>query len=293
MDGGVLGSYTMNALSIFFLLTPTVGAVLAGVVVAVMNRNEVLEDSSLIRQFVVVMLACSVILFGASKTHSVRMRIDPVYKLQTELNTDPVLQAIKEHAPDDGRKLEELLVLGTSEGHTLAQAKALTRPVLVTWARYRVGFAEHKATLQWAQVHIDALKELRDKDPALCVQYLLPPTAEALTGLMSFSAANTAAFEAALIELYASAHRKMGHTSKANDPPVDLEVFRAQYGLVADAVWQRHGLRFGEGTAKATVAQLKADTPKRVCDAYIFRLETMQASPAPVAARLLQAALRD
>ena len=72
-----------------------------------------------------------------------------------------------------------------------------------------------------------------------------------------------------------------------------LEVLRAHYAEITEQVLERYGLRFGEGTAKATPDQLKADTPARVCDAYLYRLEAMQARPAPVAARLLQAALRD
>ncbi|MFO1261942.1 MAG: hypothetical protein U1E84_01140 [Rhodoferax sp.] len=280
-------------MAMFFLLLPALAAVMAGLAVAGFNRHQVLEDGPLIRQFLVAMAVFVVVLVGVSKSHTVRMRLDPVYKLQTELAADPVLQALREHAPDDAKKLENLLILATNEGHSLARAKALTRPVLSMWARYRVSFADHGAVLQWAQVHIDSLKELRARDPALCVQYLLPPTAESLAGLTAFSTGNMTAFEQAVVRLYASANQGMRHTGASSNPPVELEVLRAHYAEITEQVLERYGLRFGEGTAKATPDQLKADTPARVCDAYLYRLEAMQARPAPVAARLLQAALRD
>lgn len=283
----------MMSMALFFLLLPTMAAVMAGAVVAGFNRHHVLEDGPLIRQFLVAMALFAVVLFGVSQSHPVRMRLDPVYKLQTELAADPVLQALREHAPDDARKLESLLVLAANEGHSLARAKALTRPVLSLWARYRVAFADHTSVLQWAQVHIDSLKELRERDPALCIQYLQAPTAESLPGLTGFSAANTAAFERAVVQLYTSANQGMRRTGRAADPVVSLEELRAHYADITQQVLQRHGLRFGEGTAKTTEAQLLADTPARVCNAYLDRLETMQARPAPIAARLLQAALRD
>lgn len=283
----------MTHMAWFFLLLPAASALMAGVAVAGFNRHEVLDDASLVRQFLVAMGVCALVLFGASRSHTVRVRLDPVYKLQTELAADPVLHALREHATDDARKLEHLLILASNEGHSLARAKALTRPVLSLWARYRVAFADHKAVLQWAQVHIDSLKELRARDPQLCISYLLPPTAESLPGLAAFSAANTAAFEQAVVQLYAAANQGLRRAGSAGDPAVELEVLRAHYAEVTEQVLQRHGLRFGEGTAKTTEAQLKADTPARVCDAYLYRLEAMQARPAPVAARLLQAALRD
>lgn len=283
----------MMPMALFFLLLPALAAVMAGVAVAGFNRHQVLEDGPLIRQFLVAMTIFVLVLVGVSKSHPVRMRLDPVYKLQTELAADPVLQALRENAPDDAKKLENLLILATNEGHSLARAKALTRPVLSLWARYRVSFADHKSVLQWAQVHIDLLKELRERDPALCIQYLQAPTAESLPGLTGFSASNTAAFERAVVQLYTSANQGSRRTGATADPVVSLEELRAHYAEITEQVFQRHGLRFGEGTAKTTEAQLLADTPARVCNAYLDRLEAMQARPAPVAARLLQAALRD
>ncbi len=283
----------MTTLALFFLMVPSLAAILAGVAVAGFNRHQVLEDGPLIRQFLVAMGVAVVVLVAVANSHGVRMRWDPVYRLQTQLAADPVLQALHAYAADDGRKLHDLLVLAVNEGHTLAQAKALTRPVLAEWARYRVGFADQATSLRWAQVHMDALRELQARDPTLCIQYLLPPSAESLPGLAALSAANTAAFEEAVVQLYTAAHRTMSRTGASTDAPVQLDELRAHYRAVTELVAQRHGLRFGEGTARATVAQLQADTPARVCAAYLFRLEAMQASPTPVAARLLQAALRD
>ncbi len=283
----------MSLLALYFLLVPGVCAMLAGTVVWASNRNTVLDDGSLIRHFVCVLTVCLLIAWGLTQTTTFRLRTDPGFKMQTELAADPLYQAVKEHAPDDEKKLIAFLAIQISQGQTLKEALAQARPLLSEWMLYRVAFADQKTVLRWAQVSIDALKELRDKDPALCVNALLPLPMQQHPGSVPFSAANASAFRAAVIDIYASANRTMRHVASPTDLPETLEDMQREYRVIADLVQQRFGLKFGEGTAKATVAQLTSASPAHVCNAFIFRLEVMQALPQPIAAGLLRGTLRD
>lgn len=142
-------------------------------------------------------------------------------------------------------------------------------------------------------MNIDTLKELRAKDPALCVQSLLPPPADQRPLSVVFSPTNSDAFEASLIGLYASAGRTMRRERSLTDLPVTSEETQLAYSAITEQVQQRFSLNFGGMTAAASPGLLQSASPGLVCDAVIFRLEAMQARPQPIAAALLRNTLRD
>lgn len=134
----------MTLLALYVLVVPSMCALVAGTLVWVVNRNQVLEDASLIRQFLLILSICLLLAWGVGRTTAFRLRVDPVFALQTALDSHPLYLGIKEHAPDDAEKLRAALAVQTAQGKTLAEALAQVRPLLSRMAPYRVVFLTRK-----------------------------------------------------------------------------------------------------------------------------------------------------
>lgn len=289
----------MKSLALLALLMPFASATIAGSVVWLTNRGRLVNDGSLLRQFLLILSICMMFAWGVSRTTTFRLRTDPQFALLTALKVHPLYLTIKQYEPDKESQLLAQLGSHLAKGATLDSAFRQTRPLLSHMLRPRVAFASDTAVLVWAQVHLDTLRELGAKNPALCVQYLLAqaadqsPDQQTLTlALSELSADNHSAFQAALIELYASADSSMRRQT-STDPSVELRDVQLAYRTITEQVQQHYGLTLGDSTGQVTAAQLQVDSPMRVCSAYMYRFEAMQAQYRPVAARLLRGVLRE
>jgi hypothetical protein len=270
-----------------------VSATLAGFFVWITNRNQWLEDRDLLKEFLLIMIACMLLIWGTSTTDAARMYLDPQFRLQTELDAQPVYAAIKRFSDEDRQKLEEFLVVQLAEGKTLPEAFVQARTLLVALANYRLGFSDQKTHLLWARVTADSLKELQAKDPALCYQAL--PIAQPLdqqTLATAFSAENTQAFQQAIIALYESADRGMSHDRSSSDKPVEFNAAALEYRVVQKVVEEQFGEAVAEQLAKRNFPEPPLESRAQMCAAKIVQLEAMLERPQAMASQLLDSVLR-
>ena len=283
----------MIAILLVLLLMP-ICATVAGFLVWISNRNQLLEDRDLLREFVLILLVLMLLGWGISTTDTARMHLDPQFRLQTELDANPLYTTIKQFAPDDHQKLHDFLVLQMSEGKTLQEALLQARTLLVGMANHRLGFSDQKTHLLWAQVTVDTLKELQAQDPALCYQAL--PIAQPLDQPVlaeAFSAENTNAFQQAIIALYESADRGMRHEkSSTNDKPVEFNAAALEYRVVQDMVEEQFGEAVERQLSQKSCPEPPIAPREEMCAARIVQLEAMLERPQAMAARLLDSVLR-
>ena len=265
----------------------------SGFLVWAFNRNQLLEDRDLIREFVLILVACLLFAWGASTTDTARMYLDPQFRMQTELDAHPVYATIKRFSEEDQKKLDEFLMLQLEEGKTLPEAFVQARTLLVELANYRLGFSDQKAHLLWARVTADSLKELQAKDPALCYQALpITQPLDQQTLTQAFSAENTQAFQQAIIALYESADQGMRHERPVGDKPIEFNAAALEYRVVQTTVEEQFGEDVAEQLSKRKFPEPPLAPRDQMCAAKIVQLEAMLERPQAMASRLLVSVLR-
>ena len=285
----------MIAMGLFILLMPAACATFAGFVVWASNRSQVLDDGQLIRHFLLFLAISMALVWGISRTDAVRLRIDPQFKLMTEMQAHPVHIAIKRGTPDDLKKLEVFLVQQVSQGRNLDAAFVQARPLLTDMAGRWLGYADSKTTLMWARLTVESLMELQAQDPQLCYQALsLKPSTQqpqkqpqTQPQRPSFSAGNSNAFQRAVVEVYGSAGRGLRHQHPASDRPPEFNEVSLEYRTIMGVIAQRFGQPMAELLTKKAFIEAPAEPAEKVCAAMIFQLEAMQARPPAMAVRLL------
>src|SRR4029077_10486953 len=115
----------------------------------------------LLRSFLLVLVISMALMWSVGRTNVVRMRLDPQFHLQTQLEANPVYSTLARLAPGDARSLREFLNAQVSRGATLTEAFLQARPMLTQSATERLGFADQSSKLIWGQLVVDTLDELR------------------------------------------------------------------------------------------------------------------------------------
>jgi hypothetical protein len=272
---------------LYFLLLPAVCASIAGTVIWASNRGQVLDDSRLIRQFILWFTICTVLAWGLTKTDAVRLRIDPQYRLQTEVDAHPVYAAIKRMSRDDHAKLHNFLATRIAQGQTLTDAFLVARPLLQELVRYQLQFTDQKTFLSWANMQIDTLIELQARDPKLCFQALLtkPPPAHPMA--QPFSVENTRAFHQSVIEIYEFKDR-YNNTPRTPEKGPDFNEVAREYRAIMETLAGRFGAQMEKQLSEWALANAPTEPPERICAAKIFQLQAMQSRPPAMAIRLLR-----
>ena len=281
----------MIALAFGILFMP-VCATIAGLALWVVSRDEELEDGALFRHFLLILAICAVSLWGASRTDAMRMRLDPQFRIQTELDAHPVYAAIKRLAPDDHKKLHDFLALRLSQGDTVPQAMLQARPLLTALTNHRLGFADRKAKVRWGQVTLDTLRELRAADPILCYRALSPEPLDRQTLAQGFSPENAKAFQEAVIEVYEAADRGMRHQRAPDEKPLEFNEVALEYRVIKNGIVARFGEPAARQIAARDFPQPPVEPAERMCAARIAQLEAVLERPPAMASRLIDNALR-
>ncbi len=190
----------MMALWVNLLFMP-VCAALSGFTVWAMAGQELKEDRELFRSFVFLLATFMLLYWGTVNTDTVRMHTDPVFRMQTELDAQPVYATLKRVAPDDFKQLEDALAEQASTGITIPEAFLQIRHLLTNMTNERMGFADQKTRIEWGRVTVHTLRELEARDPAQCYQLMAAQPLDEQTLRSGFSAANTRAFQAAVIAI--------------------------------------------------------------------------------------------
>ena len=275
-------------MALYFLLLPAFSAAIAGTVIWTTNRGQVLDDNSLIRHFILWFAICTALAWGLSKTDAVRLRIDPQYRLQTEVDAHPVYAAIKRFGRDDHPRLHNFLATQISQGKTLSDAFLAARPLLEDMVGYHVNFAGQKTFFNWANVQIETLRELQAKDPVLCFRALSAKPVPPLPLAQPFSAENTRAFHQSVVEVYEAKDRDNGRERVQGDKGPDFNEVALEYRTIMETVTQRFGEPMAKQLSGWGLANAPTEPPDRVCAAKIFQLQAMQARPPAMASHLLR-----
>ncbi len=279
-------------LLVLSLLFAPVCASTAGIAVWGLHRNESLDDGELLKQFLFLLAFCALALWGVSRTDTVRLRIDPFFRIQTELDANPVYSTVKRLNPDLAKPLEQSLVAAMVDGATLDDALAQVRPMLASAVNERSGFADQSTRILWAHVVADSLRELRAQDPSLCYRMLSAQKLDSAMLTHAYSAANAAAFQQAVVRVHESADRGMRHERPPGDKPVEFNAAALEFRVVQNEIEHQYGHAVAVQIAAKRFPNPPESSAQLMCSARIFQLDAMAKRPQAMASMLLDSALR-
>jgi hypothetical protein len=281
----------MTQLLVGLLFTP-VCAMLAGAIIWLMFRSETLDDAALIRNFVIALVLISGSGWGFLRTDAVRMRIEPVYRIQREIESHPLYATIALHAPSDAEALRKLLETEMAAGMPIEDALRAARPMLWREVKYRSGFADQATRLEYARYVTDTLKEFRNTDPVLCHRIVTQQPLDRAVVLDKFTRENAAAFHETAIKIYESADRGMRREWNPNDKIAEFRTVALEYQAIQEEIEQRYGKDIATLLRSDRIRSAPATSAAELCKARIYQLEAMQKRPKEIASRLTDSVLR-
>jgi hypothetical protein len=277
------------------LLTLPACAVASALVVGVIHRHDELEDGALLRQFIVVLVIGIGIglLYTTMQRPSVKLRLHPELRLQADIEADPIYKALADIAPEYAAGFGDVLGTEPVTSATLSQARLQARSMLTALATARLGFADQATHIAWGQVTLDTFRELKARSSEQCYAALSGQALDRETLAHGFSTQNTAAFEAAVLQvLLESSGKGLRREGRGADRPADFNATMREYQGIQDEVAQVFG---PEVSALLTNKRFPKPPPMSadtVCAARIYQLEAMLKRPKATAALLIDSALR-
>jgi hypothetical protein len=273
---------------LLLLLAMPVCATVSGVIVWLIYRHESLEDSELLRNLLVVFSICFGLVWASIRTDAVRMRIDPAFRITTEIEANDLFRTINGFDESGtGRALRRSLEAQMIAGASLPEALAQARPLLGEAARYRLGFADQQTQIVWTEYVTDTLRELQQQDPEFCYEMMRGVAREG-----ALSAENTKAFHAVLIRVYESADRGMRRERSPTDQRTDLADGQREFAVVKEELTQRYGSEVAEALTRKQFEDVSPTSAATMCRARIFQLDAILRRPQGLAAMLSRDALR-
>jgi hypothetical protein len=268
-------------------------AIVAGVLLWVLYRNETLDDGPLVRNFSFLLLFTAGAAFGILRTDSVRMRIDPTFRIQTEIEADALYSTIAKIASDDASKLRESLQQQMAEGATLSDAMLGARPLLWGEVRRRTGWVDQATRLEWAGYITELLREARNQDDhALCFAIMTHQELDLPTLTGSFSVADHERFRELAIRIYEMSDLGMRHELKSGDTHVEFNTAAREFSVISDEMEQRFGDEVVHLLRSDRIRSAPPSSFKQLCTARIYQLEAMQKRPKAMAAALVDSIVR-
>jgi hypothetical protein len=281
----------MKMAAIALLLLPACATV-AGVAIWALYRHEDLDDSSLVKHFLLVLTASIATAWGIGRTEAIQLRLHPELRILKEINEHPVYATIQRVFPDDGDRLKKTLVTQTATGVPLSEALLEARPLLTAMATERTGWVDEETHLLWARLTVDTLAELRRQGPELCYRALSGQTLDSQTLAQAFSAENTQEFQRAVVRVYESAHLGINHKHPEPDVRIDHNEAAREYYVIKDEIEGRFGPAVAANFASKTFPAVPVSPSDQVCAARIYQLKAMLQRPKAMAARLVDSVLR-
>ena len=273
-------------------------AVISAVVVGVVHRREELEDSALLREFIIVLIGCIGLLYATLQQPRIQRLLNPELQLRADIEADPYYKALAHIGPEDAARFRALLVTERATAATLPVARLQARSMLTALATARLGFADQTTHIAWGQATVDTLQELREISPDECYAAISGRNLQRDTVAHGLSAHNTAEFEAVVIPVLlqspglASPGEGPDRSRSHDDRPADFNATMREYQKIQDDVAQRYG---PEVSALLTSKRFPRPPPvaaDTVCSARIHQLEQMLQQPKATAALLIDSALR-
>lgn len=265
-------------------------ATVTGLVVWVMHRNEALEDTELQRSFLIVFALCFGIGWAVLHTDAVRMKLDPGFRIKTEIEANELFRTIDRiDQSGTGSRLRQALEQQMIAGASLSDALLRARPLLSEAARYRLPFSDQQTRIIWGRYVADSLEELQPNDPENCYLMASGGTVDASEGALS--AENAEAFDAVLVSLFESSDRAMRHEHSSTDEPADQDEGRREFAAIKEELTGQYGPEVAVAVTSRAFESPPA-SEATMCRARIFQLEAILKRPQGVAAMLVGDALR-
>ena len=277
----------MTAALLFGLLFMPLCATAAGLVLWFSSGEEELEDERLVREFSLIFAIAMLVLWQGGKTHTARLYLDPLYRIQTELDANPVYNAVKV-LPSDHKLLHDFLVLRMAQEVPLSEALQQARPLLTGLVTQRLGFADQTSHVIWARVVRDSLSELQAVNPQQCYRMMRGQWQGA-----GFSAANQAVFQQAVLAVFESAIRGINNERTPGEQSITFEQAAREFHVIHDGIEQQFGEDVERKLArKQFAAEASPEEQVQLCAARIAQLDAMLQRPQAMASRLLDSVLR-
>jgi hypothetical protein len=280
------------------LLTLPACAVTSALVVGVIHRHDELEDGALLRQFIVALGIGMGLLYATTQRPSVQLRLHPELRLQADIEADPIYKALAYIGPEYAARFRAVLATERATSATLPEARLQARSMLMALATDRLGFADQAARIAWGQAMLDTLRELKARSSEACYAALSGQALDRETLAHGFSAQNTAAFEAAALQvlLESPGIETSGKGSRRErlgaDEPVNFNASMLEYDSILQEMVPVFGPAVSELFTKKRLPQSSPMSADTVCAARIYQLAAILKRPKATAALLIDAALR-
>jgi hypothetical protein len=260
-------------------------------IVWLLHRDEQAEDSKLIRDFVVFLCLFVFAFWQVSKSHSVRMHLDPDYRIQVEIENHPVYQSL-EGLESEANTLKAGLSDEMHKGKSIQQALLLTRPWLRDEVTHYSGFADQKTRLKWAKLYVATLKELQDINASACYQEIAQHDLDQNILLRGFSSENSQAFQQIVVDVHQSAIRGMSHNYPSDERPADFNATALENNTINKDIEEKFGTDIVDIIRRHQFTDAEPSSPEKICAARIYQLESMLERPQATASLLVDSALR-
>jgi hypothetical protein len=222
------------------LLTLPACAVASALVVGVIHRHDELQDGALLRQFIVGLVIGIGLLYATIQRPSVQLRLHPELRLQADIEADPIYKTLAHIGPEYAARFRAVLVTERLTSAALPQARLQARSMLTALATERLGFTDQATRIAWGQVTVDTLRELKARSPEECYVALSGQALDRETLADGFSARNSAAFEAAALQVLLESPGiespgkglRRGHPDA--DRPADFNATMLEYQAIQD-----------------------------------------------------------
>ena len=282
----------MAMLLVNFLFMPACATV-AGTILWLLHRGETFDDGPLVRNFAFFLILTAGAAFGILRTDNVRMRIDPAFRIQTEIEADALYSTITSISSDDASKLHKVLQEQMAAGATLSDAMVDAHPFLWSEVRRRTGWVDHATRLEWASYITERLKQARSqRDHELCFAIMNKQALDRQTFAERFSAEERQRFGELAIRIYEQSDLGMRRELNSSDVHIEFNAAAREYAVISDEMEQR----FGDGVVHLLRSDRIGSAPpssyEQLCTARIYQLEAMRKRPKAMAAALVDSIVR-
>jgi hypothetical protein len=270
-------------------------ALVAVVVIALVQRGAELDDRGLLLSFAVLFSITLLLVFGLLRTQWVQGKLDPTIELAAQLEAHPVIQALTRFHGDDNLALTTAMLAEMDRGMPISEALQKARPALARIGQERLGFADENARIAWGRAELQALRELKRRSVQACAALALNQSdpkgyLELAAGL---SAENQQAFELAFVAVLTSADADMRREGTPPSQNIDLNQLQQRYREIRKPLVQRHGEAVAGYLERRRFEQLPTFSDTRaLCEYRIDQLDAILREPPAMSARMLDAAMR-
>jgi hypothetical protein len=270
-------------------------ALVAVVVIALVQRGAELDDRGLLVSFAVLFSLTLLLVFGLLRTQWVQGKLDPTIELAAQLQAHPVIQALTRFHGDDNLALSAAMLGEMDRGMPISEVLQKARPALARIGQERLGFADENARIAWGKAELQALRELKRRDVQACAALALNQSEPKgyLALASGLSAENQQTFEQAFVAVLTSADAGMRREGTPPSQNIDFDQLQQRYREIRKPLVQRHGEAVAEYLERRRFEALPTFSDTRVlCEYRIDQLDAILREPPAMAARLLDAAMR-